>query len=324
MKKTKYTVLFLLIAMMMSCGTKSVRMTVLRPAEVNLKGYDKIAVAQILNVKGRPGGHARDLGDEISRQLVQSNRFNVVDRQHLQSVLKEQRLGASGLVDEETAPELGRLVGASVLIFGRIQEDAYQEEQSSDEPYKTKKGKVKVRKHRNGAYRLRLNLKLVDVQSGKILLAKAFSAVRTAHTSAVNKTPPKIDRNALFRQCVTSIGDQFIKVVAPYKQTVSARFETDDALPEVDGAVTFFEAGEWPDGLNLLESATRKPGLTPEIKAKAYYNLGLAQIYNRQFNKAIANIKQAIRLNPDSSRYAEALKTAKAEQRKAEQLKQQL
>ncbi len=324
MKIKPVTFLSLFFVLLLSCGTKSIQMTVLRPAEVNLKKYHTIAVAQIVNVKGRPAGHAKDLTEEINRKLVQSDRFDVVDRSHLKTVLKEQSLGASGLVDENTASELGRLLGASVLVFGRIQEDAYKEEFSSDEPYKTKKGKIHVRKRRKGTYRFRASLKLIDVQKGKILTVKQFSATKSRQTSALDKIPPKIDKNPLYQACLESVGEQFIKVVAPYKQRVSARFETDDLLPEVDGAISFFNAGEWPDGLQMLESATRKPGLNAEVKAKAFYNLGLAQIYNHQFEAAIRNIKQAIRLNPESSRYPEALKKAKAEKRKTEQLNRQL
>ncbi len=324
MKMKFYLIFPLFLVLFLGCGTKSIQMTVLRPAEVNLKNYHTIAVAQILNVKGRPAGHANDVAEKINEELVQSGRFDVVDRHHLKAVLKEQSLGASGLVDEGSASELGRLLGASVLIFGRIQEDSYKEEVSADEPYKTKKGQVKIRKHRRGTYSFRVSLKLIDVQKGKILTVKQFSAQKTAHQGAMNKTPPKIDRAPLYRQCLETVGKQFIKVVAPYKQRVSARFETDDLLPEVEGALSFFNAGEWSDGLQLLESATRKPGLNSEVKAKAFYNLGLAQIYNRQFDVAIKNIKQAIRLNPESSRYPETLKRAKAEKRKAEELNRQL
>ncbi len=324
MKIKPVTFLSLFLVLLLGCGTKSIQMTVLRPAEVNLKDYHTIAVAQIVNVKGRPSGHAKDLAEQITQKLVESGRFDVVDRRHLKAVLKEQSLGASGLVDESTASELGRLLGASVLIFGRIQEDVYKEEISSDKPYKTKKGKVHVRKRRKGTYRFRVSLKLIDVQNGKILTVKQFSATKSKQTSALDKTPPKIDKSTLYQSCMKSVGKQFIKVIAPYKQRVSASFETDDLLPEVDGAIAFFNAGEWDEGLQMLKSAAHKPGLNAEVKAKAFYNLGLAQIYNHQFEAAIRNIKQAIRLNPESSRYPEALKKAKAEKQKADQLNRQL
>ncbi len=44
-------------------------------------------------------------------------RFNVVERDRLQDALDELALGASGVVDTATAPQLGNLVGASYILY---------------------------------------------------------------------------------------------------------------------------------------------------------------------------------------------------------------
>ncbi len=324
MKKAAVFLFLLSLFLLVSCGTKSMQMTLLRPAEVNLKGYSKIAVGDIVNSHGRVNSHSLAVADEITGQLVQSGRFDVVDRQHLRSILKEQTLAASGLLDEGSAPQLGRLLGVSVLIFGRVATDKYTEQVSKDEPYKDKKGRVHQRFRRKGSYDLKVNLKIIDVQTSRIILARTLVAQKSSQTSARDQKAAPIDRQSLFQNCVREIGRKFIRLVAPYKQTVKASFETDDQLPEVDQAVALFESGEWTDGLHLLEKATRKSGLKTKVKAKAYYNLGLAQTYHGNFKQAVMNLKKALELNPDSSRYRNALKNARVEQRKAEKLKEQL
>jgi len=308
----------------MSCGTKSIMMTVVRPAKINLKGYDKIAVGQVLNPRGEINAHTEDVAEELTARLVTSQRFDVVDRQHLKEIIKEQSMALSGLLDESTIPELGKLLGVDVMIFGRIQQDGYKEEITLGDPYKDKKGKKHQRHNRKGKYAFNISLKLIDVQTGRILTAKNLSVQKTAHKSAVDKKPSKIDRNVLYRQCITTVGNKFIKLIAPYKERVKANFETDDELPQVDRAVAMFKIGEWPDGMDLLIKATKKKKLKKEIRAKAFYNLGLAQVYQGQYDLAIANIKKAIKLNPESSRYINAMKNAKKEQKKAEELERQL
>jgi len=64
------------------------------------------------------------IGDTISEmittELIQTNRFYVMERAQLQKVLEEQSLSQSGVVDSETAVEVGKLVGLEVVVIGSI------------------------------------------------------------------------------------------------------------------------------------------------------------------------------------------------------------
>jgi curli biogenesis system outer membrane secretion channel CsgG len=314
----------LLAIILNNCGTTSMYMKVKRPAEINLKGYQKVAIGDIVNARNRVDQHSKDLADELTSTLFKSGHFEVLDRQHLRKILEEHSLNQSGLIDESTAPEIGKLIGAAVLVFGRIQNDKYEEKTSHDEPKKDKKGKVTQKFYRNGEYNLSSNVKVIDIQTAKILAVKTLTARQTNRTSAINKNAPPIDKNSLYRRCLNDIGAQFLRVVSPYETRVKASFETDDAYPEVDQAITMFKIGEWDDGLKLLQSATEKTSLEKEVRAKSFYNLGLAQTYSGDFDEAIKNLKKALMLNPDSSRYQSAIMNTKAEKEKAEKLKEQL
>ncbi len=52
--------------------------------------------------------------------LLEQNRFRVVERSHLELILREQRLNTSALVDSGTAIKVGRLVAAQSIIAGSI------------------------------------------------------------------------------------------------------------------------------------------------------------------------------------------------------------
>ncbi len=306
-----------------ACGTQSVMMKVMRPAEINLKNYQKIALGDFVNPSGKIDRHARDVRDAFTQQLLATGRFEVVDRQSLDKILEEQKLGISGLIDEQSAPQLGKLLGASALIFGRITTDQFRQELRKEKPYKDKKGKTHQRQTRLGQYDFGVFIKIVDVQTGKIIFSKEITANAKKQNSALDKTPPPIDRNQLYRECLNKISNRFRKMIAPYQTTVKAQFLVDDKIPATKKAVAFFKAGEWQKGLQLLRKATQQP-LKNKLKAKVYYDLGLAQMYLGAHDEAIQNIRQAVQLQPSEKRYQKALRTAKQEKQRAEKLKEQL
>ncbi|MGM9997984.1 MAG: CsgG/HfaB family protein [Candidatus Bruticola sp.] len=56
----------------------------------------------------------------LTTELANSDRFTVVEREQLQAVLKEQKLGASGAVTAESAARIGQVLGVEYLIVGKI------------------------------------------------------------------------------------------------------------------------------------------------------------------------------------------------------------
>lgn len=90
------------------------------------------------------GGKSKIFVDNLTSALVETNHFNVVERDKLETVLKEQKLGASGLINDSTRVELGKLLQADLILTGSL-------------------GKMA-----NG---LAINIKLINVQTGHIISA---------------------------------------------------------------------------------------------------------------------------------------------------------
>ena len=61
---------------------------------------------------------SRALASLLSADLAGAPELEILDRAHLDAVLREQRLSRSRLADEGTRLELGRLTGARFMIFG--------------------------------------------------------------------------------------------------------------------------------------------------------------------------------------------------------------
>jgi len=252
----------LLIFLIMSCATTVMEIEVTRPAEVNLKGFDKIAIGDIKPFRnhGDYQRHASDVSDEVTTVLFNSGKYEVLDREHIRGIIAEHKLGNSGFVDENTASELGQFIGAAVFLYGNIQRDEYKEETSRDD-WKDKEGGRHYTNHRKGVYNLSVNFKMVDIETAKIIAIKTLTTGYQKKTKGHDEKAPKIDDKDLYRLCLTSISSQFIKLVAPYKVTVQATFQTDKLLPEVDQAMVQFKIGEWDEGLTLLRGTTEKTGL---------------------------------------------------------------
>lgn len=83
----------------------------------------RIAVARF-DVKAAkiPKAIGNGISDMLATALVNSNRFVVLERDILNEVIKEQNLGASGRMGPNTAPHIGHIEGAELLVTGSITE----------------------------------------------------------------------------------------------------------------------------------------------------------------------------------------------------------
>jgi TolB-like protein len=90
------------------------------PARVTQVG-SRLALA-VIPFSGK--GDAKELADpvtaEMITQLVSLRRFKVIERTALDKVLEEQSLQASGLVDDKTATNLGKIAGADAIVLGSL------------------------------------------------------------------------------------------------------------------------------------------------------------------------------------------------------------
>lgn len=58
--------------------------------------------------------------DELTTQLVKSGEFTVLERAQIQKILDEQHAGQSGAIDPATAAQIGKVLGAQVVLLGSI------------------------------------------------------------------------------------------------------------------------------------------------------------------------------------------------------------
>jgi tetratricopeptide (TPR) repeat protein len=91
-------------------------------ASIQVNGFSDstIAVLYFQNMGKNPelDPVQKGLADMVITDLSRVKKLKVVERLRLQKLLEEMNLGMTGLVDDRTAPRIGKLLGASLLVKG--------------------------------------------------------------------------------------------------------------------------------------------------------------------------------------------------------------
>ncbi len=106
----------------------------------------RLAVAVLpFEAFGNAGQYKEAITNEMINELVNLRRFKVIERSAIDQIVAEQKMQASGFVDDRTAVKLGKIAGADALVIGTVT--------------------------RNGES-LKVSARLVDVETAETLIAQ--------------------------------------------------------------------------------------------------------------------------------------------------------
>jgi len=113
---------FVLITHSLLSYEKEIKAISLSTAESIVNAGKKIiAVVDFTDLQGNVTELGRFLAEELSVALASAGKgFEVVDRTHLKKIIEEHKLSSTGLIDPQTARELGQIAGVEALIAGSI------------------------------------------------------------------------------------------------------------------------------------------------------------------------------------------------------------
>lgn len=334
--------LLLVVIGVTGCATVRIPIQVTHPAEINMTPYKQVAITEI---KGDMG---QAFSDSIKSNLVESNRFQVVDRDRLDHILRELNFSQSDLADETKRVKLGKLLSASAMIAGHT-EGKYDEQLTHSGAtcgLKDKQYPCTVYT-REGVVKTSGSIDVINIQTGQIIKSKTLNNSCSTRTQATDATPIEIDRDSLFRTCLSQNVHTFLKAISPWIETVQVPFVKDSAIPDLEKGINRAQMGEMSEAIKIFAGAAKaaetSPGIKPtsttdntyfdklkglaglaasDIKpesiANAYWNLGLAYEYTWEFDKAIEAFKKAGSLHADEKYPKER---ANAERLKTEQQK---
>lgn len=123
MKHQHAAVCAVLFVLLFSCQTYNKNVTLENAAQKAAADIsDKILKGNIavINVSAQNRNLELQIIRWLENSLLANNHLEVVSRQQIDTVLQEQKLGASGIVDDASAQEIGHILGAAYVLSGEL------------------------------------------------------------------------------------------------------------------------------------------------------------------------------------------------------------
>jgi len=115
----------------------------------------------------RVGSGASDM---LATTLVKLGKFSVIERDKLSSLMKEQELGLSGVIDISTAAQIGEVLGVEYIITGAVTEYGQSSGGGGGRDFQLgKKG-----------YHAAVDIRIINVATGEIIFADNASDRKTS------------------------------------------------------------------------------------------------------------------------------------------------
>ncbi len=152
----------------------------LEQAGINVADYrgPKMRVG-VVNFENKTASKSFGIGeaasDILGTILQKTNRFIIIASQDMKRVLEHQAMGASGMINQDTAAKLGQVLGLNALISGAI--TAYSEAEEG--------GDYGLFKSKKQIARITVDYRVVDATTGTQLLAHSGAGIYEKKISQV-------------------------------------------------------------------------------------------------------------------------------------------
>ena len=243
------------------------------------------------------GPCADEVMDRLAATLIASG-VEVVDQRSLQAVLAQQNLTFNGYVDPQSAVQMGKLLGPSVLISVRVSRCEPEKHRSfsdktNDDNTVTRTYKSVMQEH------LRGSLQTVDLATGKIFSAAPITQDEELANQSTERQPEFPSEEAVHDQAIAHVASDASKMFVKWNEDKQLFFFNDK---ECNLALAFaiLKSGVFNGTVRQSEENIVTCKALPKVKdstmAHAYYNAGLAYLLVNDHARAIAYLTESQRL----------------------------
>jgi hypothetical protein len=325
------------VAILSGCATK-IKVDMLQPAPYHEASTTKrIAVLPFSGPNGE--SFASELEGLIGNIYINGTQyFTLVDRTAIDKTMGELQLSMTGAIDDKTAAQVGRMVGAEGIYTGwvtvskctdstftRKRSECIQREIKYDKNGKAYQGEClrwrnyTVNCTQRDAY-FSCSPKLIDVTTGRIIYSRNLSG--TATSSGCKDTNPIRGKTELLEQAKSTVKRQLRNDIAPTRFTQEitimdskAGITSKDAVKKMKQGIAYARKERLDAACELWEEARMLAPDSPSI----FYNLGVCSEINGDYAAALHSYKKADKLlgEPDDKitaalkRVSQALKDQK-------------
>lgn len=257
---------------------------------------------------------AEDLLSACIADLTTNGQIEVLDRGNIEKVLGEQKFSNSGLVDEKTAVELGRLLGSPVLLFVKVQRSDVKHIplQKTDASWTDKNGNYhpavttytsKTQVEFTGS------VQAVDLATGRIYSQQRIAVSPSREVSSDQGRPEYPSDTEVREMAVGMARDQVHRMLLSWTEPRKLIFYDDKDYGMKDA----YKRLQLQDGrgalaksLEALEAARADPKCKPKYLGRTSYNVGMCQFILGDYAAAIPFLKAARETDPSHKIFAGA------------------
>ena len=154
---------------------------------------------------GSPG---EGMADMLTTELVKSGKYTVIERDQIAKIMEEQNMGLSGRVTEQSAAQIGKLLGVEVAVMGAVTEFGASKGGTGG---RLKGIRVGVS---NQKARVAIDVRLVNTNTGEILAAENVAKEQSKSGISVDLPQGGFDNESDFdnslagkatRECIEEI-----------------------------------------------------------------------------------------------------------------------
>jgi curli biogenesis system outer membrane secretion channel CsgG len=179
------------------------------------------------------------MADMLTTELVKSGKYTVIERQEIQSLMDEQNLGMTGRVTEQSAAQIGKLLGVELALVGAVTEFGYTQGEKGGRfggfgvGLKNQKATVAV------------DVRFINTSTGEIIAAENIR--KEESSGGISVSTPQIDfnnqndfDNSIVGKATRACIEDIMGLIE--KQMTSVAWEGKIIL--VQGATLFIKPGE--------------------------------------------------------------------------------
>lgn len=303
----------LMLAVAVADGAYVVTVDMPMAPKVDVGSMKRIAIIHF------EGDRAEQIGNTLGSILQQTHRFEILERAQIENILKEHNLNFTGVIDETTASNIGKVLGVQGLIYGTVptyhvgddegrtlvkavvgyetkydkKGNPYKQEVwgQVEAPMLTRRGECNV------------TFKLVNITTGVIIAQETYTESESQQQiDHPNAKPVELWSESEFKdQLARRVATQFTHVIAPY--SIALRLEWDNDARD-EAALNYVQIGMYDEAVGSLQrrleqlkadtkSREKEQGKDKYVAA-VYYNLGLLALQKRRWEETTTLLKQAI------------------------------
>jgi len=298
-----FLVLLTILALFLSACSQKVTIKALHPAEIHRVSSTKmISIAPFKNDRV-------NLSGKIETKLAQhrldgEKYFTIISRKDFNKIIKEQKIQNSGLIDQNTAVEVGNLIGAQAIVSGDVGRVS-----SSDTKYYENRFRCADKKCKETViYRVRCtkrtvgltaDMRIVDVVRGDIIYADTMRR-NQVYRHCSDDSNPLPSKDMVAQKLAISIADSFTyKLLPHYKHFEVVLLEeadldyTDKQEELLEFSLKYIEQARYDKAQQLLFQLIDS---TAQQSYVPFYNLGVLKEVEGNYEEAKEYYEMADRL----------------------------